>query len=130
MAILVSASRPYCLTTPTTPTIVKGFLGSNHRCFPIGSSCDQKRCANLSSLTTNSRSVSDRIIVRPKTLREFVVNDDCLRHVHRVMLGEKATLHQRNFHCAKVVSARSAHVDLQLLAWGWLIAFHADASPT
>src|SRR2546429_5298849 len=45
-------------------------------------------------------------------------------------LGEKSTLHQRNFHCAKVVSARSAHVYLQLLAWGWLIAFHADASPT
>src|SRR5271168_2470803 len=57
VAILPSVSRPYCFTTPTTPTMVMGFLGSNHKCFPTASPLGQNRLANFSSMmTTEGRS--------------------------------------------------------------------------
>src|SRR5579863_5692315 len=87
VAILPSVSRPYCLTTPATPTMVIGFFGSNQRCFPTASPC-------------------------PESLREFLVDDGDLRSVEVVLIGEEAPRDQRNLHCLKVVCASSAYIDL------------------
>ena len=101
-----SVSRPYCLTTPTTPTMVIGFLGSNHRCFPMASLCGQKRCANFWSMMTicGMSAVS--------------------------CCGEKAARHQRNLHGTEIVHACGSLIDLQLLSWRRSVSLHVDASPS
>ncbi len=43
----VSVSRPYCFTTPTTPTMVYGLLGIEPDVLADGVAGGQKRCANL-----------------------------------------------------------------------------------
>ena len=71
IAILPSVSRPYCLTTPTTPTMVKGFFG------------------------IEPQVLADGIVVRPEALGELFVDDHHLRLVGRVVLREEPASAQR-----------------------------------
>ncbi len=58
---------------------------------------------------------ADGIVVRPEALREFLLDDDDLRRVRAVVLGEEAARDQRDLHGAEIVRAGRAQIDLQLL---------------
>jgi hypothetical protein len=73
---------------------------------------------------------SYRIIVWPKTLREFFIDDGRLRHVRVVPLGEKAAPDQRNLHGPKIIGARDTKVHLQFLARRRRVTFHVNLAPT
>src|SRR5579859_5407219 len=72
----------------------------------------------------------DGIVAGPKTLGEFLVDNCRLRHVLSVVLREKAALAQGNLHGSKIIRARYAYVDLQLLPGRRCVALNVDASPT
>src|SRR6266702_1300838 len=60
---------------------------------------------------------TDGIVVRPEALGEIPVDDDDLRGVQTVVVGEEAAPDQGDLHGAEIVCACGAEIDLQLLAW-------------
>ena len=99
-------SRPYCLTDPTTPTILIRCLGSNQRCFPVASPFGQKRRANFSSM------IATRAAFR-----------------RQVELFEEAALNDRDLHRLEVAERRGTQIDLKLLTGRRCPPFNVDRSP-
>src|ERR1700691_32196 len=71
----------------------------------------------------------DWIVVRPKALGEFCVDDHHLLAVTGVTFREEPPLHQWNVHGAEVAGARRADVCLEFLPGKGLITFHINAAP-
>ena len=78
-AILLSASTPYCFYVPTTPAIVSGFLGFE------------------------PKMLADGIFVRPKALREPIVDYGHLPALARVVVREKAPVTRGISHSSEAI---------------------------
>src|ERR1700738_1634842 len=74
--------------------------------------------------------LADGVVVRPEALGEVLVDDDNLRCIGAVVVGEEAARSERNLHGAEIVSACGAQIDLQLLTGRWIVSLDVDSSPT